>query len=374
MRRLSTLLVISALAGCGESGDPVDPGVDPEGVQVVADPADTSLFVGRSFPLRASLLDSTGALFPSDHFEYEALDAFVSVDSRGVVTGSAIGRARVVVRRGAIRDTVLVSVVPDGVIALNYVDVVDRLAVAGLDGAVSWTVPAGTSTSGPTTWLADGRVVVERHDYQLVPLLYVAGPDATITTFFPLPPVEDLVAERSPQATLDGEWIYYVSDHNIWRVHQDASGRERLTAYEDPVEVTSPVPSPDGTKLIYIWNRVDGTPIRHIVRDIATGAEQTIEGIGGNAHWSPDGQWLAYWKAFNGADREAVYVSRADGSEERRVTAEGRRLYDAECIEWSPDGRWLVLCRGNLELVDVTDGTLLPLAWATQGRSPSWRR
>ena len=372
--RQPLILATLVLAACGGgSGEPVDPG-DPNEPDVSAvdiAPADTSLYVGGSFQARPTVTITSGEIFPGDHVEYESLDPGVSVSSAGVVTGQAIGRARVVAMRGELRDTAWISVVPQGTIAFNGAG----LTVARLDGSVSWVAPG---YGGQPTWLADGRIVQEREDPPLPPLLYVASPDGSVTTFFPLPPIDEAKSERWPRASRDGQWVYYTSAEGLRRVHADGTGLESIT--ETPFEIKEeyPDPSPDGSRLVFVRtdNSVAPSVVTMIVRDLTTGAEQPIdvgEAAGFGPRWSPDGQWIAYWKAFDGADRESLYIIRADGSGQRRVTPVGERYYEAS-IDWSPDSAWLVASRGILVVVEVATGMELPLAWARQSiQGASWK-
>ena len=372
MRRLSLALPTLTLLACGgEPADPGDPGPgpgDPEVTAVVLAPADTSLYVGRSFQSRAMVTTASGDDFSGDHVEYTAVDAAVNVSAAGVVTGNAIGRARVVARRGTLSDTIWVSVVPEGTIAYNY----NRALVAGgLDGSVFWAVPSGNAISGPTTWVADGQVVVERDDPQLPALLYLAHPDGTVRTLFPWSPGEEPPSQTLPRASRDGQWVYFLSEESLWRAHADGTGRERLVGNELPVVYDAPDPSWDGTRVLF--TRADGLgTTTQAVLDLETREQREIPGLGSTSRWSPDGQWIAYWKGSDGDDRAAVYIARSDGSQQRRVTAEGVRYY-SEVVEWSPDGRWLLLNRATgHELVEIATGMRLPLTWAT-GSWASWR-
>ena len=377
MRRVITVATL-LIAGCGgdESVDPGPP-VDPDVLRVLAAPEDTSLYVGRTFQLRAHLVDSTGTQFPNDRFDYEALDDLTSVSGDGVVTGEATGRARVLVRRGTVGDTVLVSVVPDGVIAFNWITRDERLAVTGLDGSVIWV--SAPADMGASTWLADGRLVQQRQSYPLPPLLYTVSQDgSSVTTFFPVPPILDAKAERSPRASRDGQWVYFAQqEEGLRRVHPDGTGLESVTN----ISAGAPDPSPDGTRLVFsrgFVSPVNLPIVRPIVRDLATGVEQEFdlgESSGFMPRWSPDGQWIAYIKDFDGADRDAIYVARPDGSEERRVSREGDR-FEGFGLDWSPDGAWLVTYHSDgLALVEVGTGLLLPLRWAVHGSSyPTFRR
>ena len=380
MQRRSILFAVLVVAGCG-GDDPVDPGppVDPDLLRVVAAPEDTALYVGRTFQLRAQLVDSTGTQFPNDEFDYEALDDAIGVSGDGVVTGETIGRARVVVRRGTVSDTVLVSVVPEGTIAFNWYLPITQLAVAGLDGSVSWAIPPGFGVSaGPITWLPGARLVQEREEFPLPSLLYAVSQNGgSVVSFFPVQePISEMRAERSPRASRDGEWLYFAHQDGLRRVHPDGSGLEIITSHDDAFIDDFPDPSPDGTRVVFV--RGGGIPLDQagdlIVRDLAGGSEQAVDLGGSHAslpRWSPDGQWIAYLRVVETPRfSEAVFVARPDGSEERRVTVESER-YDRSGLDWSPDGAWLLARRDiGLALVEVATGRSLPLGWAPNASWP----
>ena len=76
-------------------------------------------------------------------------------------------------------------------------------------------------------------------------------------TSAPRPPDVDYDAAWSP----DGAWIAFTSERNgsadIYRVHPDGSGLERLTdspAYDDQAAF-----SPDGRQIVFVTTRADGT-------------------------------------------------------------------------------------------------------------------
>ncbi|MER7250402.1 hypothetical protein [Kribbella sp. NPDC000426] len=101
--------------------------------------------------------------------------------------------------------------------------------------------------------------------------------------------------------------------------------------------------SPDGRRIAFDF--VDDTGVhiatmdpdgRH-VRQLTSG-----RGIQGDPKWSPDGRWIAFGRITGvdaqGAQLEAVYVVRTDGSGVRRVVPPTAGL---EHPDWSPDGRWI---------------------------------
>ena len=80
--------------------------------------------------------------------------------------------------------------------------------------------------------------------------------------------------------------------------------------------------------------------------------------VGGNQHpqWSPDGRWIVFnsWRNQDEASSD-IWIIAADGSEERRLTAEEDM---EEYPEWSPDGNRILFTVGNAALFTMAaDGT-----------------
>ncbi|MEP7243471.1 MAG: hypothetical protein ABI885_07260 [Gammaproteobacteria bacterium] len=170
----------------------------------------------------------------------------------------------------------------------------------------------------------------------------------------------------------DGRWIVFTSERDgegsgqadIWRVHPDGTGLERLTsdtAMEDAGSL-----SPDGKQLVYVSTQGGARTTNIWVMDVAGRKAKNLTGDGnstpsltmnGNFRpaWSPDGQWLAFssdrGEKWSGAETGAgaghwqpisLYIMRADGTGLRRLTS----TTPAESVgspKWSADGRKIVV-------------------------------
>ncbi|MDD9889654.1 MAG: hypothetical protein OXU30_04850 [Gammaproteobacteria bacterium] len=141
--------------------------------------------------------------------------------------------------------------------------------------------------------------------------------------------------DYSPAWSTDDKWIVFTSERSggaeLYRMHPDGSNLEQLTdhpAYDDQADF-----SPDGSHLVFVTSRYDGTTDLAILR-LATGAtRQLTSGEGGDFRpaWSPDGEWIAFssdrgnglpfsygrWEANHRVD---VYLIRPDGSDLRKLT------------------------------------------------------
>ncbi|HEY6455485.1 MAG TPA: hypothetical protein VIY90_09430 [Steroidobacteraceae bacterium] len=167
--------------------------------------------------------------------------------------------------------------------------------------------------------------------------------------------MSNLEPDYNPSFSYDGRWIVFTSEKfgsaDVFRVHPDGSGLERLTdsaAFDDQGTL-----SPDGRTLALVSTRDGGTANIWLL-DIATHRFRNLtRNKAGNFRptWSPDGKWIAFssdrdiprlrlireWgAAWELMQRTAVYIVHPDGSGVRRLTAlDG----SAGSPHWSPDGR-----------------------------------
>lgn len=152
----------------------------------------------------------------------------------------------------------------------------------------------------------------------------------------------------------DGEWVVFTSERHgsadIFRVRTDGLGLQRLT--DDPAFDDQAALSPDGRRLAFVSTRARGSTDIHVL-DLASGRVRNLTDMPGGdfrPSWSPDGEMLAFssdrgggfpkargrWEHVHPA---AVYVMRADGTEARRLSPQGRL---GGSPKWSPDGRRIV--------------------------------
>jgi TolB protein len=195
--------------------------------------------------------------------------------------------------------------------------------------------------------------------------------------------------DYSPSFSADGKWVVFTSERNgsadIYRVHPDGSGIERLT--DDPAFDDQAVLSPDGKTLAFVSSR--GTGRAHIwLLDLASRHARLLTPNSSSDFrpaWSPDGRWLAFssdrnsdgghlpgrWERLQSL---GVYVVHPDGSGLRRVTRgrgvagsprwslDGKRIYYYETTEL---GSWYAefgnQAKGTTQIVslDVAEGSLI---------------
>ena len=167
--------------------------------------------------------------------------------------------------------------------------------------------------------------------------------------------------DYTPSFSADGKWIVFTSERggsaDIFRVHPDGSGLERLT--DDPAFDDQGALSPDGSTLAFVSTR-EGGFANLWLQDLSSRSRHARPIAKTNAgsfrpSWSPDGKWIAFtsdrdtrrarwdggWELIQST---ALYIVRADGGSLRRLTELGGY---AGSPRWSPDGRRIVFYRST---------------------------
>ena len=168
----------------------------------------------------------------------------------------------------------------------------------------------------------------------------------------------------------DGKWIVFTSERggsaDVYRVHADGSGVERLT--DDPSYDDQAALAPDGGTLAFVSTREGGTANVWLL-DLARHEYTNLtKNAGGNFRpsWSPDGKWVAFssgrdtkpgraepsWELLQST---AIYIVHPDGSGLRRLTELGG--YSGS-PQWSRDGKRIVYYQSTPK--DVYPGRFRP--------------
>jgi hypothetical protein len=353
--------------------------LDQEGLNIAVAPADTAVTLGGQVIVRGLMVNEFGDRYPSDQIEYHALDPAATVSGGGTVTGLAYGRARIVASRGNLADTGWVSVVPPGTLALSSISDQSAVSLASTDGSgLSRIVGSGQVTGGAAAWLPGDAGIVYQY---AIPgaagqtRLYVSDLAGNSTRLVSDPQGER--DERQPRVSRDGAWVYFrygVGGGEIWRIHPDGSGLERVTGPATTYEGdTGPDPSPDGKSLAFAGDRFTPEVFELVVHDLESGEERLLGVRGLLPRWAPDGGRIAYWADDGSSQGGAIFVVGADGTGAHQVSEPGHR-YFPEGLDWSPDGEWLVArSDARLDLIEVATGLTLALAYSEAYWLPSWR-
>jgi hypothetical protein len=339
-------------------------------VRVVAAPADSAVYAGRGYTLRAAAADRFHNP-RTDAVTYEVARGPVTV-SGATVTGAATGRAAVVARAGSFADTSYVSVVPRGELAAQAYNPgnggPEGLALMQMDGSEYRIIASGASNRGGPRgldWSPDGRELVLTRD-NLVRLLVPGGGERTLG--------EAGLAVGGARFAPDGAAIHFgvIPDYGVqaWlhSINADGTGTRRLgDAATFAGQGNYPSPSPDGRSLAYVSYRSPCGLDRCIrILDLATGRDRSFEVTGKQAAWSPTDDRIAI------ANDRSVLLVRPDGTGSRVIAD---RMFTVTWMDWSPDGRWLVV-GSHLQpvtLIDTQSGDILPLGFLASHGEAAWR-
>jgi TolB protein len=181
----------------------------------------------------------------------------------------------------------------------------------------------------------------------------------------PVLPAESL--DYNASFSTDGRWIIFTSERagsaDIYRVHPDGSGLERLTsdpAYEDQAAL-----SPDGSTLAFVSTRGSGMADIWLL-DLATHKYRNLTNHPSNFRpsWSPDGKRIAFTSdrdthpgrvsgaggpthgGFEFLQSTNLYVISADGGRLRQLT---QTSGFAGSPKWSADGRRIVYYQSSAQ-------------------------
>jgi Tol biopolymer transport system component len=162
---------------------------------------------------------------------------------------------------------------------------------------------------------------------------------------------EGLPHADDPTWSPDGSRIAFggfdgTSGYEIYVAAYDGSDRVRVTDHANDGVSGGLVPawSPDGQRIAFAFNRYDATTEVEtngigIVRTSGNGETDVTDGLDTQPAWSPDGAALVFARH---APEVELYVVRADGSEERRISPDGAMLTSSSASAWSPDGTRLL--------------------------------
>jgi Tol biopolymer transport system component len=309
------------------------------------------------------------------------VDAAVAVGTGNRVSATnAFGRSRIRFAGAGTSDSVFVSVVPQGTIAVTMSDY-PGIEVVGLDGSDARPLSRFASElflfATFPDWAPDGSVMA-------LEMLSNAGESGVVT-------MDSLGAYRfvvprsypnfigPPHYTADGQWVYYSRSasldgpEELWRVHPDGSGVEKVfTPAPGGTDWIDPRLAPDGHSLFV--NAFDGTSFFSARLDPVTGYATRF----------PDGYINP---TFSAAANLVVIETRLgqlalvkpDGTQFHVLTVplsesdgDGHQGYPS----WSPDGKWLVAhdeTLGRPVVVRVSDGAIVPILPGQSTGAAAWR-
>ncbi len=126
--------------------------------------------------------------------------------------------------------------------------------------------------------------------------------------------------DRFPVWRADGTLLFATERNRAWAFVQldmqtpDAAS-DLVIAVTLPVAAATPMLSPDGTRIVYVYNR------ELFVRDIASGDTRRLTeriGIDNQPAWSADGRWIVF-ASWRGRQSNLILIA-ADGTGLRQIT------------------------------------------------------
>ena len=330
--------------------------------KVVLTPADTILYVGKSFTFRGGVTDQFGNT-RSDAVTWKVSNAAMAVTAGGAFSASATGRYTIIGSAGVGADTSTVSVVPagrlTGTTATNngFAAAVGMVDMDGSNFKVLSIVSDGGIGINPV-WMPDRSIIYTTllGDTQT---LHVVDTNGVSRRFFPTG-IPNVTHQADPRPSRDGQWLFFSAYDSrcssfaycLYRSRIDGSQPELLGSAATSNSVLRPSPSPDGSRVAFMQNNA----IK--VLDVATKAV-SWSSPGASPSWSPDGTEIAF------VNSQALSIIRADGTSVRIINTE--RPYGSSPLSWTSDGKFLLARPSNstyYDLVDVQTGAYLPLPYA----------
>ncbi len=241
------------------------------------------------------------------------------------------------------------------------------IQVANADGTNPFDVTGPLDAPDQWDWSPAGDAIAVTSKIGGIPTLQVAPTDGSnqlcildtgmaVTWPFWLPPNGDEIVFRGLASTADGP------RSGLFAISPEGGEPRPLTAtdghHEDDYQ--GPIPSPDGTHVMYgEWDPVAEMETQHLL-DLRTGTDEGLPRTGarygeGGGVFSPDGSLIAFRGYEASGDR--LYVVPANGSAEPRALT-GIALGEAY-VEFAPDGKKVMLNRfgsRTMQLIDVASG------------------
>ena len=170
---------------------------------------------------------------------------------------------------------------------------------------------------------------------------------ATSTSLPPLPtasaPAPAPTQTAAPIVSLTFPAIAFygnrTGDNEIYVMNEDGSGQVDLT--NNPANDTHPVWSPDHTRIAFSSDR-DGNWEIYVMNADGSGLLNLTQNpaLDDYPSWSPDGKQIAFDSNRSSGNQYHydLFFMNADGSEQTKLTSEGKDILVDGTIAWSPDG------------------------------------
>lgn len=174
--------------------------------------------------------------------------------------------------------------------------------------------------------------------------LAVAVLAGTVGGTFALAQVFRTTPKRVPVApTVRNGKIAFVTNRDgnneIYVMNANGTGARNLT--NSPADDHAPAWSPDGQQIAFASNREQHTHI-YIMSADGTNVTRLTKAptVDDAPAWSPDGKWMAFTRSAPESDQQPngeLWLMRANGSDQRRLTSDGQTVDRDSRPSWSPD-------------------------------------
>jgi TolB protein len=210
-----------------------------------------------------------------------------------------------------------------------------RVSLMTADGGDQRSLIGPVGAASAPAWSPDGRLIAFlAQSGESGAELYVTGTDFQGTRRIPTPATGVVAGVTEFVWLPDGQHIAYTtragpaqSDISVVRLD---GGPPRYFAFGH-----TPTWSPDGRRVAFVVAHVGGGQI--YLQDLTVGRSVPLTDgryISLRPVWSPDGAWIAFL-SIRGTDL-ALWVMRADGSEQRRLAPAAGNLSVLPIISWAP--------------------------------------
>jgi serine/threonine protein kinase len=262
----------------------------------------------------------------------------------------------------------------------------DRLVLYNADSGEQNTLPTVpnvnvTQTHAPQ-WSPDGRRLTWMSRYS--DRMHIVVMDLDEREPYQLPAGEGFERVSSPSWLGDSESVVFWAFGNgaNWMVIADAVSGELTDQIRLPGYRNLFVQNWSTGRLAYIQQMNEFWEVATSSTPEASETRISIPGHEYAPAWSNDGQWLAFQAdAERDPGMNEIWISRADGSELRRVTNSPEGTW-SRAPTWSPDGRFIAFVSdrsgsigadfGELFVVEVASGRITQVT-DTGGQIYDWR-
>jgi hypothetical protein len=365
-------------------------------VRFTVTPTDSAVYVGKTYALRVAAFDRYGNARDTTPTlaTYTGIGSGIDVSPSGIVSGLALGRTQFLARIGTREDTMRVSVMPVGTIAVSAGRAIGGdsigISVVNLDASGYRRIAFETPSRQYGAENPPGHEMWPRWDPQGQRIAYWENGDAAVGGPLGHPsrlmllgangaaqPVlpDTVVGASQPSFSPDGQWLYFTMQpgfQRVYRMHPDGTGlAEVFDTTVEPLPMGTPTVSPDGQWLAYTVGSAVGSRLR--VRSLTTGALTPLDVDGTTPRWSPSGDVLAYVQTYLFSGYFGLlWVVRPDGTGARQLVS--NQSYSAG-LDWSRDGKFVIATASTplIEVIDVASGARTPLPNSYNLSQPSSR-